>query len=298
MVKTESGVGTKCIFNKSGKFVSNFSLSSKDSNSETIRMFGFVWLHNTNRLLAGEEIDNNKAADYHSNLVIVDTSGKLVKRLILNPARHFMGWYYPDNNDDKILFTESYLDGSFASGFSRTENLNILSLAENKIELRIDNFNRNGDLLIAESPWSPDGAMFVYSIGKQHELWLSGHLLNAHDSTISGSYIFDLNKKKDIKFIEGSKEAVWNSTLNLIAYIKDNSIWLYDLNNDSKKLIFSPFRNKPGAINNIHWTPDGKFIYINGYTSSRNFYEKLIDVDGNQIKFKPLNLCNFSFSWK
>jgi hypothetical protein len=277
----------------SGKF-KNHSLNS------------FRWFIN-DQLLAVEGVEVGHEGMICSNLVIVDINGEVVERLTDNKKYHYIGYAYATKSGRKIFYTSSYnpppvkMDHNkedISKRLNPSSALHIMDYKTREVEVTIENFSKDkgGMLTFRESPWSPDERMFIYTIQKKPLVTLMGESVDDRDTTIGGSYIFDIEKKQDVKFIPGSYQAIWSPNGNTIAYLKKRNIWLYDWEKD----LHTPFIGSSDdfKINDIHWTPEGDYIYVQCIYKGK-YSEKLFSVrDGKEIPFKKLKLKDPYYTWK
>jgi hypothetical protein len=232
--------------------------------------------------------------------------GEVVERLIENKDYHYMGASSPSRSGKKILYTTNYNPPSpdpvnitkeqLSTRLFPKESLCIMNYESRKVEFTINDFSRGGMLDFNESPWSPDEKKFVYTIRKKPKVNLEGKPLNKNDTVIAGAYIFDIEKQKDIKFIPGATAAIWSPNSNIIAYLKNDNVWLYDVDADTHILFLKS--TSPLTIEHIHWTPEGDHLYM--LLGNENVVdEKLYRLkDGIEIPFKKLHLLDRSYTWR
>src|SRR5690606_15604393 len=117
-----------------------------------------------------------------------------------------------------------------------------------------------------------------------------------------GIYLFDVPTGERKLLVPGGRSAIASPTSNQIAYEKDNSIRVLDLNTNQEKTIY-----KHGAKEKLrgkHWTPDGNCIYFAynyqwGIGDMFNTGEKLIEVStGKEKPFKKIGLGFNPYTWK
>src|SRR5690606_15109750 len=183
-------------------------------------------------------------------------------------------------------------------------SLVIMDLEQRNVITKIDSIGRDPNLKINESPWLYEGYRFVYSIDGGTKLKLEGEEkpINPVEAT-EGIYLFDVPTGERKLLVPGGRSAIASPTSNQIAYEKDNSIRVLDLNTNQEKTIY-----KHGAKEKLrgkHWTPDGKSIYFaytrqSGITDILNDNgEKLIDAStGKEKPFKKIGHGFHPYSWK
>lgn len=167
-------------------------------------------------------------------------------------------------------------------------------------ELHIKNFYKGGDLQLDESPWSADEKKIVYTILKNIQVNLMGTSSVAKNDSIAreGSYIFDIEKSKDIKFLPQSIYAVWHPDSNIIAYVKNKEIWLYNVDKDFSQCLF--VSKNTTEIMDIHWSPEGDYIFMRYHLNkSRKSKQQLIKINDGTVT-SDINLPIFvhNYTWR
>ena len=105
-------------------------------------------------------------------------------------------------------------------------------------------------ILLQETVWSPDSKKVILSE------WAGGEI---------HAFIYNLTTK-DTTYIESGSNFLWSpSDNNLVAYIKDYSIYTRNIQTGDRKLIYQGKRKK--SVTGFRWNPSGDFlmIYVKGY---------------------------------
>lgn len=238
------------------------------------------------------------------HLVVLDTSGKIIERIVDNKKGVILDHSFPSKNNNKVLYTY-HIDKRKANpsneelneAFNPSLSLVVLDFKTKKEEVHIKFFSKGGNLELEESPWSPDEKKFVYTIGGSTKLIMEGKsAINPEEKVnVPGSYIFDIEKGKDIKFIPESYCAVWSPESYAIAYVKKDEVWVYDVEKDSHNLLFK--LNSKDEIQDIHYTPKGDHLFVR--LRDKKSTQKLINVvDGKEIPFTYLCVGLDSYTWR
>lgn len=288
------------IYLKTDSAPINFTLI----NNNEIKYSGLTWLNKEDNFLVSEAIPGQDYYDYRINIVKFDITGKLIDR-IYEAEKGELAWVsYPSRKDEYLLFTTRKRKNPEIypfEGLTPMLCLNIMDLNEKKIITKIDSIGRSPNFELCESPWLMDGEHFVYSLSDKTKIISEGEVYNSLGNEVPGVYKYSMKTGKSSLLVPDATTAVASRVKNEIAYVKDKKIYTLDLNNNSQKLIYG-FPSSKNATD-IHYTPDGKMIYIRfggrdftGYYSST---EKLIEIStGKEIKFKKFRNEYSSYSWK
>jgi Tol biopolymer transport system component len=182
-------------------------------------------------------------------------------------------------------------------------SLEILDLDQKKVIIKIDSIGRSPNFWIEESPWLYEGYRFVYSIdgGTKLKLQDEEKLINPVE-TKEGVYVFDVLSGERKLLVPNGRNAIASPASNKIAYEKENSIRVLDLNTNEEKVIYK--HSSKEKLRGTHWTPDGKHIYFAytynwGLSDLFHTGEKLIEIStGKEKPFKTMGLGFNSYTWK
>ena len=293
------------IFNQ-GKLIGKFRIrpEKKDFSGHTnnISFFGIKRLSDS-AFIATESAEVGYEGTVKNNIVLLNIKGKVIDRIVESDKYHYAHSAHPSNSNKKILYlTHARYPPSgskptkeeLLSALSSKEILHIMDYGTRKEELSVENFSKGGMLAFHESPWSPDERRFVYTIRRQSISFLLGDDFKDNDTAVGGSYIYDIDKKTDVEFIAGSYKAVWCPDSNVVAYLKQGSIWLYNTNTDIHTL-FLKFTSNLDI--DIHWTPDGNYLYVQ-YRKGSKIIEKLYTMDAKEVPFKKPKLKDRFYTWR
>ena len=117
----------------------------------------------------------------------------------------------------------------------------------------------------------------------------------------TGIYIYDLATNERKLIIPEGRFGIPSPVNAEIGFIKDQSISVMDLKDSSVKSVYKV--GLKDKIVNLHWTPDGKFIYIAYYIysdfSKLEPEEKLIEIKTNkEAPFIKIGQGFKSYTWK
>ncbi len=262
---------------------------------------GLRWLNNKDILITVEKHKAPNRKTTHSNLVLLDTLGNVIRRVVNSNEGQYVGFAYPSPNDSLLFFTTEVETKKAGGIFERQITINIINIKDQTIVKQISNFCKNVNFDMAESPWSTDENRFVYSIVyKNINTEKILRVLDVHPK--KGIYIYNIKEDNHIKIAEEGYSAVWSPRGDSISFIKNNKVWLYNVISKETELLYAAEKHE--QIKKIHWTPDGNYLYIvcpkyygNNFNMKHN--EKLIRIiDKKEIEFVKPNICLNSFTWK
>lgn len=271
-------------------------------NNDSANYGGFTWLNQRDALVGCEYIEGNTRDDYKGNVVVFNLKGQIVERLYEAQKGEIAGFTYPSRLDKYLLFTEQKV-GSLKinpiEGLMRQNSILIMDLQNRQIIKKLENLGSSPNFEINESPWLYDENHFIYSISTQNGIQAENISQPKNDP--AGIYICNLNTDQKKLLIPDARLGVCSPADVQIAYIKDQSIWIMNLKTNSKQILYKGGSGQ--KFRNIHWTPDGKYIYVayfNDYPF--NFFtadEKLIEVSTKKaISFKKIGQGFEMYTWK
>jgi hypothetical protein len=265
------------------------------------------WLNTEDAFVGTEGIPGLTRMEYRNNIVQFDLSGKVTDRIYEAEKGELASPRNSSWDDKYLLFTiEREADPIKYpfEGLAAMVSLAVMDLEQKKVVVKLDSVGRFPNLRIEESPWLHEGYQFVYSIygGTKFKLEGQEELINPVEKT-EGIYLFDVLSGEHRLLVPGGHSAIASPTSNKIAYEKDNSIRVLDLNTNKEKIIYK--HSPKEKLLSTHWTPDGKHIYFvytyySGITDILNDNgEKLIDAStGKEKPFKKIGHGFASYSWK
>jgi Tol biopolymer transport system component len=267
---------------------------------------GVDWLNTQDAFIGTEVLDRLNRNQHRSNIVRIDLSGKLIDR-IYEAEKGELAWPEYSSWDDKYLIftTHKNVDPTIYpfEGLTPMLSLAIMDIEQKKVITKIDSIGRSPNFLIEESPWLHSGYQFVYSIDGGTQLKVQGEekIINPVE-TSEGVYLYDVVLGERKLLVPGGRSAIASPTSNQIAYEKDNSIRVLDLNTNQEKTIYK--HSSKEKLRGKHWTPDGKCIYFAynyqwGIGDMFNTGEKLIEVStGKEKPFKKIGHGFEPYTWK
>jgi hypothetical protein len=265
------------------------------------------WLNTKDAFIGTEGIPGITPMEYRNNIVQFDLSGKITDRIYEAEKGELAAPRNSSWDDKYLLFTIERLADPIKypfEGLASMVSLAVMDLEQKKVIVKVDSAGRFPNLWIAESPWLHEGYQFVYSIygGVKFKLEGQGELINPVESP-EGIYLFDVLTGEHKLLVPGGHSAIASPTSNKIAYEKDNSIRVLDLNTNEEKIVYK--HSPKEKLLDTHWTPDGKSIYF-AYTYSLGITdilndngERLIDAStGKEKSFKKIGHGFYPYSWK
>jgi len=227
-------------------------------------------------------------------LILLDTKGRRIGRLLLETRKgESIGTCYSSHSGKQIAVEVT--EGNKPNGRYEKASIRILnSIRLNDIKNRlVITFDSTLFVDLREWPWSKDDSKIVYSTWQP---WSE-----SNDYSKVGVFIYDLDRNRQIQIDSDGHYAIWSQNGRLLAYIKNNSVWIYDLIGRERQLFYkAKFLEDLSAI---HWSPDGIYLRIQGwrYRSLGYLFEKPIDrlltiEDGEEVSFEQIG--GGSYSWR
>jgi hypothetical protein len=284
----------------------NSNISKKEfeiGKSNESRYSGHSWMNTMDNFVATEYIREKDGPTIKGHLIKTDINNKFLEYIYkVNDGEYAAGAYF-SNNDSLLLFTMTKKGDKKVNpleGLIRMESIYVMSYYNREIIKKIDNIGSSPSFSLNESPWIYDGTAFIYSINYDNVIAHSDELTKRE--TKSGIYIYSFADDQLKLLIPDGNFGICSPVDYIIAYKLGNSIFCYNLNDNTKHLVYSG-KSKEKIVN-IHWTPDGKYIYVASYIFRLGEYDfessqKLIEVEtGKEISFKKINHGFNSYSWK
>jgi hypothetical protein len=265
------------------------------------------WLNTKDAFVGTEGIPGLTPKEYRCNIIQFDLSGKITGRVYEAEKGELASPRNSSWDDKYLLFTiEREADPIKYpfEGLAPMVSLAVMDLEQKTVVAKLDSVGRFPNLRIEESPWLHEGYQFVYSIYGGIKFKLEGReeLINPVEIT-EGIYVFDVLSGERRLLVPGGHSAIASPTSNKIAYEKDNSIRVLNLDTNEEKIIYK--HSPKEKLRGKHWTPDGEYIYFaytyySGITDILNSNgEKLIDAStGKEKPFKSIGHGFHSYTWK
>jgi hypothetical protein len=264
---------------------------------------GIRWMNRSDCFVGVENVQLQYKT-IHSNLVLLDTLGNVIKNVINTQKGQYEGAPYLSPNDS-LLFFITEVESKIQSGldlFRRPVTINVINFKTQALVKQIPNVCDNIKFDIQESPWSSDGNSFVYSIVNDIKIQVVGETEPGELKTNSGVFVCDLNADTQRKIADKGRCAVWSPAGGVIAFIADNKIWLHNVVTGENELFYEAEKNEQLKV--IHWAPDGKYLFVVcpkyfGSNFNMKHNEKLIEIIGKrEVDFVKPNIGLNNFSWK
>lgn len=249
-----------------------------------------------------------------SDIVVTDYKGEVREKLTNNELlsshtqfyHSFMESVSPSGS--KLLFySNTHVPPRHGGQLSRAEledafigedTYHIMDYATKKIVFSTVNFGKKNRSRFGYRPWSPDEKKLLYTIDYPFDINIKGQQLGSRDSSEMGTYVFDLEKKQDVKYIPMAVEPSWNPHNSLVVYLLNSDIWIYDFDKDTHKLFLKSDVKNGFHIGHVRWNPEGDHLFVQCVVK-RKKTEKLYRLsDGQDIKFKKLDIGHSRFIWE
>jgi hypothetical protein len=214
------------------------------------------------------------------------------------------GYAFPSKSDKRLLFTTEKKENITANpfeGLNRQKSITVIDFNSGKFIEKIDNVGTSLSLRLNESPWLFDGNRFIFSLSNDRDIIVHDADVNATNKDTSDLYIYDLGTGKKKLLVPGGRFGICSPIDSRIAFVKNQSIWVMDLEGTSTKKIYDI--GTKNEVASIHWTPDGKSIYVAYYKynhdNSLKQEEQLIEsTTGKRISFNKMLLGFQQYTWK
>jgi hypothetical protein len=267
---------------------------------------GLIWSNQGDNFWGVELFEAPPKGIYKGKIVRFDLSGKIIDTIYSPLDNEIPGFAYPSRNEKMLLFTSRKLadiNKNPLGALTEPDDLFVMDLTQKKITGKIEKIGAVPNFSLEESPWLYDGQHFIFSIATETEVSVTGSATRSVKETPAGIYIYDVKSNQKRMLIPGGSFGICSPVGTQIAYIKNKSIWMMDIQNNTEKLVYKA--DSKQRIVNIHWTPDGKNIYVAFFTYYLGFQdlfttgEKLINVrSGEEIVFNAIGHGFKSYSWK
>lgn len=272
----------------------------KARNDEHIEYGNFTWINKQDSLLGIEYIKESKNKINQRNIACFDLNGNIISTIYEAGDSMLAGIPYLSKKDNRLLFTLEKL-GDFRknpfAGLSSEQSVVIMDFDKKEILKKIEKIGRTPNFTIDDSPWLFDETRFLYSIVGGRQIIAYGKRVNPESADPPGVYIYNITTDQKKLLIRDGHSVTCSPVDIRISYIKDQSVYVKDLKDNSEKILYTW---KKGNIPHMNWSPDGKFIYMLCY--NRSFHgseEKLIEVTtGKETPFKKIHHGFYSYTWK
>jgi Tol biopolymer transport system component len=263
------------------------------------------WLNKEDNFIGTEHIPGDNPMQYKCSIVKFDLHGKIIDR-IYESEKGELAWPESTSRDDKYLLFSTHKKKNSRlnplDGLTPELDIHVMDLTQKKIIRTIKKLGVSPNIDFDECPWLLDGKSFVYSVSGQTKVYSGSSLINPENKK-PGVYLYSLDSDETKLIVEDGYNAVASPTNNQIAYEKDESVYVLDLDTQKEKMIFEN-DDKDERVIDIHWTPDGQSVYFALFEQqmigiAQTYIEKLINVNTlEEVRFKKTGLGFRSYSWK
>ena len=283
---------------------SNKDVKFKLRDDKQFRYSGLKWMHKDDSFVGVEYLNTEKGLIYKGNLVRFDLTGKITERIYEAQDGELVGDTYLSRNDRRLMFILEIVGDikiNPLEGLNRQQSLVIMDFEQRKVFKRIENFGSSMSIDFEESPWLYDEDRLIYTVSSEKRIKVEGQDINSVAEGASGIYMYDLNTDQHKLLVPDGQFGICSPVNLQISYIKDKSVWVLDLKDNTTKMVYEAEEKQ--KVSNIHWTPDGKYIYLACFNNpGTDFFttrEKLIEVStGEEIPFKKIGHGFIPYTWK
>ena len=257
---------------------------------------------NTKGGLLGEALHflGTSRPDQRSDIVDFDSTGKPLKVLYAASEGEYAWVEFPSWDDTYLLFTTHHRGDPKKQPFEALMpmvTLRILDLRTGEVIQTLDSIGRPPSYKMCESPWLHDGHRFVYSISQGPRLIDQRGDVFARDSSSDGVYMYDMRLGRSVLLLPRAERPAVSAVGNQLAYVKEHVLHVRDVDSGADRSVFT-FSDKQDVLR-IHWTPDGRYIFVGSAENGEEPEERLIDVaTGKDLSVNGVGMSRGSYSWK
>lgn len=267
-------------------------------NDSLIMYYSLQWMNTKDSFIAIEYYKSKTEYVTQSNLVCLDLSGNLVDRIYEAKFHELAGGGRLSQHDSLLYFTVTVkgdVKRDIFEGFNAEKRILIMDFTKKKIIREIKGFTV--DLEDNNAPWIVGENRFIFSIHSSRKIMAGNRKVNKSSADKPGVYICDLETGRRELLIPDGNSAVASPIGKRICYIRDKRVYIRNLSDNEDKLLLSTAAQE--NVKEVHWTPDGKYIYLLYYKPITGDQEKLIEVStGREISFQSIAHGYFPYTWK
>jgi WD40 repeat protein len=202
------------------------------------------WTKTEDQLLIVQTRKTNACYDYR--LVLIDTTGSILDTVYAPPPNTLLNFRLAPN--DSLLLLKTYIDlcdgdpyrfrFTFMNRFTREMLPDSLTVTD------------AAGIPLRESVWSPDSRKVI---------------IPAWSGLASQAFVYDLDTK-DTTWVDTGTNFLWSpSDGNLITYIKNHSLYGFNLETGEKEVLYEG--KKKRSVTEYRWNPTGTYlmIFVRGY---------------------------------
>lgn len=285
------------IYNNSERSSIKFKINRFSKNF----IGGYAWMNTKDDFIATEYFKGQNR-DIKGDLVTTNIKGEKLELIFSAKNGEVAGNCFFNGNDSMLLFTITK-QGDFSKnhleGLMRKQSLVIMDFAKRQIVKVIGDIGISPSFALNESPWLVNSSGIIYTINYDNGV---ANINENNDAKEEGIYLYDLKADITKLLIPRGSKGVCSPTEMKVAYSIGSSIYIFDLINKSMSLVRQGSEKQ--KIKDLHWTPDGNYIYFVYYDfllGDIDFetHEKLIDAKTfKEISFKGIKHGYHSYSWK
>jgi WD40 repeat protein len=270
----------------------------KIRNDSQIEYTYYGWLNEADSFIGIEYFKNPREHITQGNIVSFDLSGNIFDRIYESKYNEIAGAPSLSTYDSLLLFTiikKGDVKQDPFAGFNADKIIIIMDFKKREIIRRIEGFTV--DLEESHSPWIFGETHFLFTIPKDRKILLGNNRVNKPPVYKPGVYLYDLSTDQKTLVIPDATNAISCPVDKRFCYIKDQSVYVRDLKDNSEKILYTW---NQGNIPHLNWSPDGKFIYMLCYDHNlHGSQEKLIESStGKEIPFKKIHHGFYLYAWK
>lgn len=287
-----------CVIYDSGDVRSKLVLPDDSIHSYS----GMRWLHGKDVFIG---VEYRETGDVRQrNVVQFDVNEQRIDQVYQSEEGELASSAFPSPDGTKLLVTfEKNREGRSSDNTGQKPVIKIFDLPEKRVVREIAEASPNAVLELQESPWLSKGNAFVYSVPTGIINAFENEVVDVSDGGYAGVYVYDLDRDQKKLIVLGGRLAIAAPSKNEIAYVKDNSLRVMNLDDNVEKVIVEFGSND--KIANIHWSPDGRYIYMAyfhlyfGLSDLFTIKERLVEVStGEERPFRKVAHGFHSYTWR
>lgn len=232
---------------------------------------GLILNNTTNNFLVIEYSQNKIGRTVEGDIMEFNINGDSINKVFDSKTGELVGNLCLSRNDNKLLFTleNDYFNPSDPIGqLNRPVNILIMDFKKREIIKKLDTVGMSLNVWINDAPWLSHESSFIYDFRTDRKIKMYNDTSEERMTEQAGIYLYDINLNKKSLLIPEGYSGVVSPLEDKIAYLKDKSIYVYNVNTKSNELLYSLSKKEKTAF--VNWTPNGDYIYFESY-SVNNF---------------------------
>ena len=202
------------------------------------------WAKSQDCLLLIQSLKANNCFNYQ--IISVDTSGIVIDTIFTAPPKTEIDFKLAPNDSLLILKTCDWNCGNWSKDHNFNHRFTFYNRFSKKALLDTIKVGNALNISLNETIWSPSSKKVIISerLGQTEK-----------------AFIYDL-VTKDTAFVDTGNHFIWSPADNdLVAYIKNYSIYTKNLRTREKEIIYKGSKKK--TVTDFRWSPNGDFLMIN-----------------------------------